>query len=418
MLIPFREPGLFNVTLNTTEDCNLRCTYCYEVHKRRRKLSMDDAKAFIDHILTDPDPAGLLDDPDPVFRKAYQKGLVVDFIGGDSFMDVPFLDEICSYTLAKVMTTDTPNARNWRGKLHFSISTNGTLFSEQARRFCEKYKDLLLVGISLDGCPEIHDVNRVFPDGSGSMQSIIRHWPWYKKTFPIQSMQTKSTANRQSIPHLYDSLVYLHEQLGLRYINQNFIMEDTGCTQADYEELDRQMEKCTAYVLEHRDDLFWSMLSKEQFGYAHLSTGPDWDCTGHCGSGAMPALSVDGRIYPCIRWLPHTQIDKADFIVGTAKEGFTHKENFLRVREGAYRASCSLDEKYRKCEVESACSYCIGGCYSEFGEFKRTTYICEITKLMVKWARRYWDEYNRLEGLDPIDWAVEAKEKGNRHGIG
>jgi len=162
MLIPFREPGLFNVTLNTTEDCNLRCTYCYEVHKRRRTLSMGDAKAFIDHILNDPDPAGLLDDPDPVFRKAYQKGLVVDFIGGDSFMDVPFLDEICSYTLAKVMTTDTPNAKNWRGKLHFSISTNGTLFSEQARRFCEKYKDLLLVGISLDGCPAIHDANSFF----------------------------------------------------------------------------------------------------------------------------------------------------------------------------------------------------------------------------------------------------------------
>ena len=30
---------------------------------------MEDAKAFIGHILTDPDPAGLLDDPDPVFRK-------------------------------------------------------------------------------------------------------------------------------------------------------------------------------------------------------------------------------------------------------------------------------------------------------------------------------------------------------------
>ena len=198
---------------------------------------------------------------------------------------------ICSYTLAKVMTTDTPNAKNWRGKLHFSISTNGTLFSEQARRFCEKYKDLLLVGISLDGCPEIHDANRVFPDGSGSMQSIIRHWPWYKKTFPIQSMQTKSTANRQSIPYLCDSLVYLHEELGLRYINQNFIMEDTGCTQADYEELDRQMEKCTAYVLEHLDDLFWSMLSKEQFGYA-------------CPQGLIGTVPATAEAVPCqpSRW--------------------------------------------------------------------------------------------------------------------
>jgi uncharacterized protein len=170
-------------------------------------------------------------------------------------------------------------------------------------------------------------------------------------------------------------------------------------------------------VLEHRGDLFWSMLSKEQFGYAHLSTGVDWDATGHCGSGAMPALSVDGGIYPCIRWLPHTQVDKADFIVGTAKDGFTNKENFLKVREGAYRSNCSRDEKCRSCEVESACSYCIGGCYSEFGEFRRTTYICEITKLLVTWARRYWDEYNRLEGLEPIDWATEAREKGSRHGI-
>jgi uncharacterized protein len=126
---------------------------------------------------------------------------------------------------------------------------------------------------------------------------------------------------------------------------------------------------------------------------------------------------VDGRIYPYIRWLPHTQVDKAEFIVGTAKEGFTHKENFLKVREGAYRFNCLHDGKCRSCEVESACPYCIGGYFSEFGEFRRTPYICEITKLPVKWARRYWDEDNRLKGLEPIDWASEAREKGNRHGI-
>ena len=43
------------------------------------------------------------------------------------------------------------------------------------------------------------------------------------------------------------------------------------------------------------------------------------------------------------------------------------------------------------------------GCFSEFDEFRQTTYICEITKLLVEWARRHWDEYNRVEGLDLID---------------
>jgi hypothetical protein len=47
-----------------------------------------------------------------------------------------------------------------------------------------------------------------------------------------------------------------------------------------------------------------------------------------------------------------------------------------------------------------------------------TDSLCEITKRLAEWARKYWDEYNRLEGLEPIDWDVEGRQKGNRHSIG
>lgn len=415
MINAYREPAAFSITLNTTEDCNLRCKYCYEIDKKKRALKFEDACSFIDHVLTDPDPGNILNDPDPVFRKAYDNGLVVDFIGGDSLMDVDFLDRIISYTLHKLMVTDSKNARRWRGNVHFSISTNGTLFTPQVRAFCEKYRDVLLIGISLDGCKEIHDRNRVFPNGRGSLETILKSWPWFKKTFPISATQTKATANKDAIPYLYESLKFLHEELGLSHINQNFIMEDMHLTDDDLRKLDEEMERCTEYVLEHRHELYWSMLGKDQFAYAHLSTGLDWTATGHCGSGAMPALSVDGNIYPCIRWLPHTQVDKTDFIVGTAKDGFTHKENYLKVRQGAYRENCTKDEKCRNCDYESACSYCIGGCYSEFGEFRRTTYICEVTKLLVKWSRVYWDRYNELEKLPKVDWEEVADKSGSRY---
>ena len=69
MINAYKEPGAFSVTLNTTEDCNLRCRYCYEVNKRKRALSLSNAKMFIDHVLTDNDPGNVLDDADPVFRK-------------------------------------------------------------------------------------------------------------------------------------------------------------------------------------------------------------------------------------------------------------------------------------------------------------------------------------------------------------
>ena len=41
-----------NCTINTTEDCNLRCKYCYETCKTTRKIDIDKCYKFIDLILS------------------------------------------------------------------------------------------------------------------------------------------------------------------------------------------------------------------------------------------------------------------------------------------------------------------------------------------------------------------------------
>ncbi len=410
MIRALSQKGGFSVTLNTTEDCNLRCKYCYEINKCPKSLSIDNAKKFLESVFQDPDPADLLNDPSPVFSTAYQKGIIFDFIGGDSLMDVDFLDEIFIFISKYLLLKDYPNKKYWKDNYVFNISTNGTLFKfEKVRNFCEKWKNVLNIGVSIDGCPEIHDLNRVYPDGRGSMEDILEWWPWYQKTFPGKAIQTKATCNRDSIPYLYESLKFMHEVLGIKYIYQNFIMEDTGCIEDDYKELDSQFKKCIEYLLDH--NLYWSMIDYKMFALAHKSEGDSWNCKGWCGSGAMPALGIDGKIYPCFRWLNHTQnSDTANFSVGDINEGFNHKENFKKVRESAYRSNCTKEEKCKNCEYESACSYCIGGCYSEFGKFRRTTYICEITKLQVKWARIYWQEYNKKHNLPEINWEKEIGE--------
>jgi hypothetical protein len=43
---------------------------------------------------------------------------------------------------------------------------------------------------------------------------------------------------------------------------------------------------------------------------------------------------------------------------------------------------------------------CLGGCYSEHSCFKRTTHICEITKIIAQAAEKYWKVYDQLEGTD------------------
>jgi uncharacterized protein len=113
----------------------------------------------------------------------------------------------------------------------------------------------------------------------------------------------------------------------------------------------------------------------------------------------MPALSIDGKIYPCFRWLPHTQEDRErseEYCVGDVWNGINHKERFRKIREAT--ALKISPPECLECEYEPCCSYCVAGCYSEFGCFKRTTHICEITKIIAKAAEKYWDKYFELEG--------------------
>lgn len=388
------------VTINTTEDCNLRCSYCYEINKKKKNINFDTVKKFIDILCTEKDPVNIYSQTkkNSWVSKLYQRGINLDFIGGDPLMNIDIFDNALSYWVYKVNTTDTVNCKNWRKNWRASASTNGTLFKyPEVRRFCEKWSDNLSLGISIDGCPEIHDKNRIYPGGRGTMNDILEYWDWYKNTFKSSPIATKATCNKDSIPYLLKSLKYMHETLGINQIFQNFIMEDMSLTKEDLDELRHQMDLCTAYVFEHRDDLYWSMIDRKTFADHHLSRGEDWELSGHCGSGRMPALSIDGLVYPCFRWLPHTQKQSGLFSVGNVSQGLTNKENFDKVSEGAYRCNCTKDEMCKTCEYESACAYCIGGCYAEFDSFKRTTHICDVTKIQCEAAKKYWKKIEELK---------------------
>ena len=40
------------VTFQVTDDCNLACKYCYQMHKGKKKMSFDTAKKMIDLLLS------------------------------------------------------------------------------------------------------------------------------------------------------------------------------------------------------------------------------------------------------------------------------------------------------------------------------------------------------------------------------
>jgi uncharacterized protein len=117
----------------------------------------------------------------------------------------------------------------------------------------------------------------------------------------------------------------------------------------------------------------------------------------------MPALAIDGNIYPCFRWLPLSQEINNDLMIcGNVNDETLDLQKFKYVYDNSSRKGCTKDEKCLTCNCESSCSYCIAGCYNEFKEFKRTTYICDITKRQVKWAHCYWNTLIKLSGKGDI----------------
>lgn len=387
-----KRPGFFeglDATFNTTENCNLRCKYCYETCKTTKSIDLEDCKKFIDYIAS----GKILEEMPRTeeFNSNITRGVIFDFIGGDSLIDVNLLDKIFRYATLKMSLRDKSlYPKGYR----FNICTNGTLFKrKEVRDFCERWKNNLSLNVSIDGCPEIHDLNRVYPDGRGSMNDILEWWPWYKRNFPSDASSTKSTCSKESIPYLYDSLKFMHETLELTYVPQNFIMEENYCTENDYALLEDQMEKCINYLLDHRNDLYWSMIEDEEVLYGSDSRRDV--SRSYCGSGWMPTISISGDIYPCMRWLAPSQNGEE----GVMKLGNINDKldfsNMNLVQEKSRRINCS-DEECLNCECEHFCAFCIAGGYAESKEFKRTKHICRITKIRAKYSKIYWERYHEI----------------------
>jgi uncharacterized protein len=113
--------------LYITEDCNLRCTYCF-VEKSAKTMSLEIAKKSIDFLLS-RNISGV------------ERDVYISFFGGEPFLELDLLERIVEYVQLQ--------SRLLRKRAHFSATTNGTIFSERVEKLIRSTGMSLLV--SLDG---------------------------------------------------------------------------------------------------------------------------------------------------------------------------------------------------------------------------------------------------------------------------
>ena len=136
-----------SITFIVTKDCQLACKYCYLVGKNsKEKMTWEVAKQAIDYIL----------DHEQEFR---EKSVVWDFIGGEPFLEIDLIDQICDYLKTEMFRRN----HHWFNSYRFSFSTNGINYhSEKVQQYIKKNYAHLSIGITIDGTKKKHVLNRIW----------------------------------------------------------------------------------------------------------------------------------------------------------------------------------------------------------------------------------------------------------------
>lgn len=369
-----------NITFIVTKDCQLACKYCYLVGKNdKERMSFDVAKKAIDYILSN--------------ESAYpEESVVWDFIGGEPFLEIDLIDEICDYLKQQMWEL----GHHWFNSYRFSFSTNGINYdSSKVQRFVEKNREHISIGITIDGTKSKHDLNRIWKgDGpeKGSYDDVVKNIPLWLSQFPYGA--TKVTVSSPDIPYICESVLHLFS-LGIKEVNINCVFENVWRENDDilYEE---QLIQLADIIIDN------GLYVDYACSFFSENMGKPLDCQlnnqNWCGAGKMLAIDAAGNFYPCTRFAQYSLRDKKAWIIGNVNDGID--KNKLRPFLTLDRCTQSNYECIN-CDVAEGCAWCQGENYDTADTptiFQRATAICKMHKARVRANNYYWNKlFHKLE---------------------
>lgn len=262
--------------------CNMRCRYCfYEDEKINRQqadlgmMSLDTAELLI--------------------RRAMAEGrhhVSFAFQGGEPMLaGLPFYRAFVS-----LVDKHRPSGLS----VSYSIQTNGTLVTAEWADFFRQSN--FLVGLSLDGTRDLHDLYRLYADGKKSYSDVLaafRLLSSRKVEANLLCVVTAQTAKKgQSV---YQQM----KKTGCRYLQFIPCLDPINMPRGTLSyslspELYARFLK-TIFDLWYRDWESGNYVSIRLFDdYVHLLCGRPTGTCATCGScGQYFTVEADGSVYPC-----------------------------------------------------------------------------------------------------------------------
>ncbi len=327
MSLPVLQPVTPNpvrtLMVYLTEDCNLRCSYCF-VAKKKRSMSAEVARKTVDFFLG-PQVSGS------------ERDLQINFFGGEPLLEVDRMEEI-------LRRTSEQAARSGR-RVDFSVTTNGTLFSERIAALIREFEMAVLY--SLDGGPSITGEDRPFLSGRSSHDLVVSNLPRFLEA--SQGRLMLRTTFHPTALRLVERVEYLLS-LGAPSISLCPVVDSNweGFEAAIDREYDRLadwfLERCRAGELPPLE-LTWLLV--RQWEWAHLGgQRPARPCpVGH----SLMAVDPDGNVLPCHRFLYRRQ----DWLGTLDQPELDGRQRFVELHSSQMAPDCD------NCPARPVCG---GGC--------------------------------------------------------
>ncbi|MDU1322191.1 MAG: radical SAM peptide maturase, CXXX-repeat target family [Clostridium botulinum] len=366
-----------NITFIVTEGCNLRCKYCYQVHKNgENRMDFETAKKSVDYIL----------DNREIFSAP---GVVWDFIGGEPLLEIELMDQITDYIRLQTYKRD----HEWFAMNRINFTTNGVSYDDpRVRKFIAKNKTKCGATVTIDGTKNKHDLQRIYPNGKGSYDDVVKNIPLWLADFPYAA--TKVTFGSDDLKYLKESIIHLWK-LGIKDVPANVVFEDVWKENDDliFEE---QLKQLADYIIENK---LWNEYNTTLFeDFIGRPVSEENKNRNRCGAGMMLAVDGRGNFYPCLRYSAYSLENKNGYVIGNVEEGLDFDK--IRPFVGLSLLTQS-DVECADCEIADGCSWCQGHCYDETNcetNYKRVKYICKMHKARYRANEYYWgrlrDEYN------------------------
>jgi uncharacterized protein len=361
---PLENPPTHALSLAVAQKCNLGCTYCYAQQGTfggaAKAMSCETARRSVDLLLDGHLPGSRV---------------TLAFLGGEPLANRRVVRDATFYAAERALSQGVA--------AQFSITTNGTLLTEDDAEFFEEHG--FAVTISLDGSREEHDRLRPFRDGSGSYDRILaRARPLLNRQRRMQvSARVTVTPSNLNLPATLDELI------GLGFHSVGFsplLRSPSGLEEMDATQLARMLENLIACGLAFERRL----LRGERYPFLnmvnalrelHRGTHRPYPC----GAGAgYFGVSADGDLAAC-----HRFVDDPDGVMGDIATGID------RARQNTWLAErhVHFQEPCKSCWARYLCG---GGCHHEV--LARGRPACDFIR---GWLHYTIQAYGRLVRLAP-----------------